>query len=375
MKTVLFTLLLVACCLSTLLGQVMPVDTTNGKLYYILLKDGSHIQGRIIKRDSTMMTVRMKNGQLTYVEKELFSQITDFQPVIADSAAYFTDIKTSGPSQATLSPGQYVITLTDGTTLNGQVLSQDSSRVVLKTKTIGTVYVPAERVVRMERSGVADRYTNLRAIQSIVYPNIVPQYLNLTPTAYQAEKGKAYYRNTMFYFNQFDVGITNNWSIGTGFCLIPSVSFGWLTTKVSVPLGERARIGVQGQYFFGGSDGLLRNSFRTSYVQGIVSLGDSQNNVTFGLGLNAGQGSGGQILTVAFVKKLGPQITLISENQLLLGTGSYVTVGKLGGGVRFDRQRHSFDVSANVPIALGSGRSGFFASVFPVVSYQVRMSK
>ena len=374
MKTVLLFVLLSVLGLAGSVAQNMPVDTTNGRSYYILLKDGSHIHGRIIRSDSIMYVVKPRVGQVTFVEKALFQSISGTAPVSAADLTYYTQTEVTRPGQTTLSPNQYVISLSDGTTLSGQVLSQDSSRVVIKTTTIGTVYVPADRVLRMERGAVANSRSGQRNASNESYPNLFPQYMTFTPTAYQAERGRVYYRNSIVYFNQFDVGITNNWSIGAGFSLFPFIPFGWITTKLSAPLGPRARIGVQGQLFTGAfGERIFYTNVNANFIQGILSLGDSQNNVTFGLGFNADRGVSGRLLTIGVVRKISPQITLISENQLILDQSSSTTF-KLGGGVRLDRRRHSFDFSVNVPIYFGR-YSGPGATLIPWVNYQVRFGK
>ncbi|RYF77722.1 MAG: hypothetical protein EOO39_03230 [Cytophagaceae bacterium] len=378
MKTVLLLVILLLAGAPSVTGQSAPVDTTNGKPYYILLKDGSHIQGRIIKRDSTMYTVRMKNGQLTYVETALFGQISTVAPTMTDTAAYFTQPTyarptASQPRQETVSPSQYEITLTDGTTLNAIVLSQDSSRVVVKTEALGTVYIPARRVVRMERIRAANEPASQQRRTSTGNPNLFPQYLNFLPSAYQAERGRVYFRNSSVYISQFDVGITDNWSVGaTFFTFIPSL-FGSLTTKVSVPVGPRIRLGVQAQLLYGS---LFDRTASTGLFQGIVSIGESQNNVTIGFGSGTNRYSVGQIGSVSIVRKLRPSLTFISENILLFGgSGSGYSVGKLSAGLRFDRARHSFDLSANIPFGRDGIVSGSDFFIFPTASYQVRLGK
>ena len=377
MKTVLLYFVLFGASVATAFAQVTPVDTTTGKPYYILLKDGSHIYGRIVRRDSAMYTVRTRNGQLTYVEKELYSRISGFQPVLADSAAYFTQTTTTQPGQMTTSPGQYVVTLADGTVLTGEVLSQDSSRLVLRTATIGTVYVPAAQVLRLERANAVRRSRRGVIHPEEGYPNLFPQYLNATPTAYQAEPGRFYYRNTMFYVNQFDAGITRNWSLGVGlFTPIVPVLAGWLTTKVSVPLGPRARVGVQGQLLLGTLTLFDTQSFGLNYVQGVVSLGEPQNNFTVGLGTSFGENTNGGLLTVGLVRKIKPLLTFVGEGQLIIGEQAGL-LGRVAGGLRLDRERHSFDLLANILVGTTNSysRSSTSFSVFPWASYQVRLGK
>lgn len=374
MKSVLLTALLLLTSLAGTQAQVTPVDTTTGKPYYILLNDGSHIFGRIVRRDSTMYTVRMRSGQLTYVERELFKAVSGVAPVSADSTVYYiNNAQSTRLTSTTGSPGQYTITLLDGTTLRGQVLSQDTSRVVVQTTNIGTVYVPAGQVVRMERGNVRQARPGLHPAEG--YPNLFPQYMVFTPTAYQAERGRVYYRNSLIYFNQIDAGLTDNWSVGAGFFTpFALVWAGWLSTKVSVPLGPRARIGVQGQYLFGGVTLFRSDAFSTNYVQGLLSLGSSQNNITFGFGRSFSRETDGSILTLGVVHKVGPLVSFISENQLFVGSRG-INSGKAGAGIRLDRQRHSFDISANLLIGLFDSNFRTNANFLPWATYQLRIGQ
>ncbi|MEZ0538603.1 hypothetical protein [Fibrella arboris] len=373
MKTVLLASLLLLVTMAVAWAQAPPVDTTNGKPYYILLTDGSHIQGRIIRRDSMMYTVRMKNGQLTYVEKELLKQLSATAPVSADTAIYYAPLgsvrSVDQPVSTTVSPSTYEITLTDGTRLNAAVISQDSSRVVVKNEALGTVYIPARRVVRMERPRVPELVG--RRESSSGNPNLFPQYLNLLPSAYQAERGRVYYRNTALYFSQFDVGITDNWSVGATFFTFVPTLFGAFTTKLSAPLGPRVRIGIQAQLLYGS---LFDRTTTTGFLQGLVSVGDSQNNITVGVGTGTSGNEPVQLLSVSVVRKIRPSLTFISENMLLLG-GYNVSLGKLGAGLRFDRQRHSFDLSVNIPFGPDGIMAGSNLFFLPSASYQVRIGK
>ncbi len=377
MKTVLFTLLLCLGCMALLPAQIMPVDTTNGKLYYILLRDGSHIHGRIVRQDSTTMVIRMKSGQLTYLETSQFSQLSRDKPASDTSSdVYFVETTSTRPGQTTAVPGSaatntYLITLVDGTMLNGVVVSQDSSRVVVQTAAMGTVTIQADRVARMERVGAAQPPGTYTQLAQRDYSNLFPQYLNFLPTAYQAEKGRLYFRNSAIYISQFDYGINENWSVGASFLTIAPTAFGILSTKFSGPVSDRMRLGVQGQYFYGNLGGL--GSLSAGFVQGIASIGEPENNVTVGLGFSTGRNAS-PVVSVSVVRKLRSSLTLISENLLFTGAGSG-TAGKLSAGLRFNRARHSFDVSGNIPFGgflFGGGGTLLF---YPLGSYQLRIGR
>ncbi len=67
------------------------------------------------------------------------------------------------------------------------------------------------------------------------------------PNGFGLKQGEAYYQNVWILFNQFNVGITKNFSIAGG--TIPLFLFGadafpiWVNAKVSVPLGPKVNFG------------------------------------------------------------------------------------------------------------------------------------
>lgn len=261
---------------------------------------------------------------------------------------------------------QYAITLQDGTKLIGELIRQDSLETVIKTRTMGQVTVKASQIVASEP-------VDGNAAATVGYPNRFPQYLNFTPTAYSAERGRLYYRNSLVFYNQLDYGMTDNWSVGAGVFIGPPITLLSLTTKVSFPVSKAVRLGVQGQYFTGNTFIFNRERFGFSYVQGIASIGTPQRNVTIGLGTILEQGRLGEVtlLTVGIVRKINPTLTFISENRVLVGPDVDVNLF-LSGGLRFDRRRHSFDIAATVAYFPGLGSR---IGLFPYASYQLRIGK
>lgn len=263
---------------------------------------------------------------------------------------------------------RYVVTLRDGSKLVGNLIREDSTETVIQTKNLGqvtlkTIQIASIKTILTDYEGAATRD----------YPNLFPQYLNYTPTAYPTERGRLYYRNSLLFYSQFDYGVTSNWSVGAGLFTIPLTSMLSLNTKVSFPVGKTVRLGVQGQYVAGSVYFLRRERFNFSYVQGIASIGTSQRNVTVGLGTVFDRGELGAIrlLTLGIVRKINLGLTFISENHILLGSDIDANLF-LSGGLRFDRRRHSFDVAVTLPIIPGSNLS---ITLLPYASYQVRIGK
>jgi hypothetical protein len=359
-----------------------PFDTANRKQpYYILLRDGSFIQGRILRQDSTMFTIRLRTGQLSYVEKNLFDRISDQRPAdnpinndIAQPAGMPTPQQptaiTPVPNQP---PGQrqYLFTLRNGTKVRGQLIRQDTIGTIVRTSNLGEVRIPDGQLLRMEMTGSnSGNYGSNNG----PFPNQFPQIMNLTPTAFSVARGKVYYHNYYLYISQFEYGITDNWSVGTTFYSFLPTNLFSIVTKFSVPVSARVRLGASAQY---GVAQLGGEGSGIGFLRGIATFGDTQNNTTIGLGAVAGQGgiSNGGLLTIGTVRKITPRTTLISENQILLGVrgGSSVILPSIG--LRFDRKRHAFDLSVIVPVVTFNRNNSVPFFILPFGAYRLRLSK
>ena len=263
----------------------------------------------------------------------------------------------------------YTVVLRDGTELRDDLLREDSTETVIRTRNLGEVRLRTDQIIRIDRE-------RTRGNDGAAYPNLFPQTMRLAPTAFQAEKGRVYFRNYLLYVSQFDYGITDNWSVGTSFFTVVPTSLFSLNTKVSFPVSNRVRLGVQAQYVGVRFD---RNVEGITYLQGIVTTGDRQNNTTFGLGWSVSNGSLSRnvIGTFGLVRKVSPKLSFITENFVLFGGSGGRTVdftGLLSGGVRFDRRRHAFDVAAYLPVVIGNRWRGPLTPT-PFGSYHLRIGK
>ena len=283
---------------------------------------------------------------------------------------------------------EYVVLLKDGTSLRGEVISQDSVEAVIRTKNLGEVRVPVSEIVKIElrsengpanTSNASDNASQQKTGEPFI--NQFPQTMRLTPTALQAEKGKLYFRNYVLYVSQFEYGINDNWSVSTSFfSFVPTAALS-LNTKFSVPVSSRVRLGVSAQYVGVRTDRIFNSGLYEGigYVQGLVTTGDRQNNTTFGLGWSVSNGelSRNVIGTFGLVRKVSPKLSFISENFVLVGSGVNRTVdfaGLLSGGIRFDRRRHAFDLALYLPLTFFRNTSSPFMLI-PFGSYHLRISK
>lgn len=268
----------------------------------------------------------------------------------------------------------YSIVLKDGTRLRGELVRQDSVEAVIRTRDLGEIRLQSDQIVRIEQVGAQ--------AEGDEFLNLFPQTMRFAPTAFSAEKKKVYFRNYALYVSQFEYGINDNWSVGTTFfTLVPTGLFS-LNTKVSFPVSNRVRLGVNAQYVHARTDAFFFNrvgggsSEGIGYVQGIVTTGDRRNNTTFGAGWSVSNGelSRNLIGTFGIVRKVSPKLTFISENFVLFGQGSIDFAGMLSAGIRFDRRRHAFDLAAYVPLLIGSN-TRTIVTLIPFGSYHLRIGK
>jgi hypothetical protein len=264
----------------------------------------------------------------------------------------------------------YSILLKDGTRLRGELIRQDSSEAIIRTENVGTITVKSEQIVRMEKIGVQ--------ADGEGFPNQFPQTMRILPTAYSAEAGKLYFRNYLISLSQFEYGITDNWSVGTTvYSFLPTNLFS-VNTKLSFPVGQKVRLGINAQYAAIRFPRLFLNGgfAGIGYVQGLVTTGDRQNNATYGLGWSLSNGSFSRNIVGSFglVRKVSPKLTFISENILLFGGNVQGVVATVSAGIRFDRRRHAFDLATYVPLFFGANVETT-ALLFPFASYHLRISK
>ena len=293
-------------------------------------------------------------------------------PLLASAQDDYYQKKTQHPKPS--ARPVYTILLKDGTELRGDVLRQDSTEAVIRTTNLGEVRLRTDQIVRIEQLDARE--------PGGTFVNLFPQTMRIAPTAFSAEKGRVYYHNYWLYFSQFEYGITDNWSVGTTFYVFAPTNLFSLNTKVSFPVADRVRLGINAQYAAIRSDGFIINGSRgmlegISYVQGIATTGDRQNNATFGIGatVSNGQVSRNLIGTFGIVRKVSPKLTFISENFVLIGGGAKVGfAGILSGGIRFDRRRHAFDLAAYIPLIVGPNIKSAITFI-PYGSYHLRIGR
>lgn len=369
MKTVLLFLLLGP---GTLLAQMMKISPSDvqRRNSYLVMRDGSVVKGKVIRQDSTIITIKRRDGDLSFVEADQVVQILPNRP---------TEMERQ-PVSGAMTDQQTIFVFKDGTRIGGTFIRRDSTMITVRKRNGQLTYFEPELLLRVDT--VRTDLASGDGADDGVFTNRFPLWLLTGQTAFNAEKGRFYYRNTLAVLNEFDYGITRNWSIGASFITpityLALVDFyalnGFLPnnsrlfTKVSVPLGERFRVGINVEYqdrpYSSTNRGVLT-------YQALATIGSSQRNVTVGAGLidrgnrryyvaqppysstlsaYVDQHIPNQLfLTLGIMQKVGPGLTLISDNRINPGpyNSLYYDNGErvsVSFAFRIDRRRHAFDL-------------------------------
>ncbi|MFD2574120.1 hypothetical protein ACFSUS_26020 [Spirosoma soli] len=360
MKTVLLVLLLSPCLVWAQVFKITPQDTER-KQSYLIMRDGTVMRGQVIRQDSTIISVRRRNGDMSFVEADQVLSITGERPM---SSATTVSAQTSTPST--------VFVMKDGARVEGTFVKRDSTMITVRRRNGQLTFFEPELLARVDTVRM-ETFT----ASSQGFTNRFSPWLLSGLTAYNAEKGRFYYRNTWLLLNEFDYGITSFWSVGARFIApIPYLVYAdtyygtgqyWesasrLFTKLSVPLGQSFRLGINAMYQ-ANQRYMYTNSRGTWTLQALATIGSSQRNVTVGYGiavprakLQTGFGPGGGLytrfdnqtfLSLGIMQKVSRGLTLLSDNRFNLGDQySIYNEERVSASfaLRIDRRRHAFDL-------------------------------
>jgi len=172
----------------------------------------------------------------------------------------------------------YKIELNDGSIFIGNILQQDSVNLVLRTSSIPKIEIPVSKIKSIDEVDKSNFKNDI-----YWYPNPHATRYFYGPSAIGLKKGEGYYQNTYLVLNSFNVGITDNISIGGGLELISTFAerdpIFFITPKVSFKVAEKFHAGGGVLYArIPGGFGSLGTVFATG------TYGTTDNNITGSLG-------------------------------------------------------------------------------------------
>lgn len=214
----------------------------------------------------------------------------------------------------------YRIETNNGNEFIGKIIAQDLQTVRLRTEALGEITI---------------RKVDIREIEDVSAHRIIggtlwfdnPQATRYfwQPNGYGVKKGEAYYQNVWVLFNQFTLGVSDNFSIGAG--MVPLFLFGgaptpiWANAKFSVPV-KPGQLNLGGGVLAGtviGNDGDEATSSGFGVAYGISTFGSRDKNfsIGFGYGFAGGDWASKPTISLSAMVRTGPRGYLLTENYYL----------------------------------------------------------
>ena len=241
----------------------------------------------------------------------------------------------------------YQITLNDGSTISGKLVSTNDKEVVIQTGSMGEVRLQKENIRTMTQ---VSSYNEKES--GIWFTNPNPSKYLIGSSAIPMEKKSGYYQNTWVFVSSFGYGITENISISAGFEIVSLLAGGdgpfafFINPKATFKIAEN---------FYAGANILYVNTIRTidefgglGTLNGFATYGNKNNNVTCGLGWGWANGefSSKPVITISGMARVSKRIGFVSENWIIPGIGDgggYY--GIFSYGIRFLGEKTSIDLA------------------------------
>lgn len=235
----------------------------------------------------------------------------------------------------------------DGNIYIGNLITEDSLTLGLKTDRLGVVNIPLADINSRTELSEAKKVEG-----QFWLPNPQSSRYFWSPNGYGLEKGTAYYQNIWILYNQVSVGISDNFSLGVG--MLPLFLFAGASTpvfivpKISIPV-VRDKFNVGTGAFLGTVLGEETGWFGLLY--GTTTVGSRDRNLSLGLayGFSQDQWMKKPILNLSSMIRVSPKGYLITENYIIPGVDGTVVIFSLGG--RSIIRRIGLDYSLWMPLS------------------------
>jgi len=223
----------------------------------------------------------------------------------------------------------YQIETTDGNTYVGQVISSDSTKIILKTVKLGEI-----SLLKSDISKKTVLESNQLKGDNIWLDNPQSTRYFFSPNGYGLKKGEGYYQNIWVLMNSFAVGVNDYISLGGGiiplFLFAGSPTPAYITAKVSIPV-VKDKVNLGAGLLAGSVLGEPDTSFGIFY--GLATVGSKDKNVTVGMGyaFASNSGTSAPMFNLNAMIRVGPKGYLLTENYLFTNGSSTVLLLSFGG--------------------------------------------
>ena len=223
----------------------------------------------------------------------------------------------------------YHIETMDGNTYMGQILSQDSVKILFNSDKLGEISIFKTNIKKMNT-------IDMKKIKDGQYWFDNPQATRyfFSPNAYGLKAGEGYYQNVWVLVNSFAVGITDYISIGGG--LVPLFLFAgsptpvWFTPKFSIPI-SKDKVSIGAGALLGTVVGGEDSGFGILY--GISTFGSKDNNMSVGLGYGyaGGEWAKSPMINLNAMIRTGARGYFLTENYFIKTGNTTTVIFTIGG--------------------------------------------
>ena len=240
------------------------------------------------------------------------------------------------------------VKLRDGSTVYGQVISDDPSRLVVKTvggAELSVQHDQIETITRVSGSVVGAEFWLDDAVDSKLF---------LGPTGRALKRGQAYFAIDTLILPVLQVGVTDRFSVGFGAPFYGLLKTAWITPKFQLYRGDRLAVSSGVLHLFVPDFGI------GGYGYTVATVGTPHGAVTFGGGLLYGRDgdrtASTPMFTIGGERRLGRRSKFITENYVF--DGGVIT----SFGTRLIFNRTSWELGVLVPLVDGGSLPGVFVN-------------
>ena len=310
--------------------------------HIVTLKDGTVLKGRIIKQEKKRI---------------------DFQDELVGNVSFRA--KEVASMEKVEPQDFYLITLMNGTSLQGKIINRKEKEIDVETTTLGTVTVDLSKIKNIK----AIIPSNFKDGKYWFTTHIDAHYV-FTPSAIPLHPGEAFFQNTLGAFNSFNVGITKNFSCFGGL-VIPAAAFIAPTLNFKITNAVHAGLGIFAfdisykpygsaafaQITFGNRNANLTLGGAYGFIAGIQRYYYSSRVEKIEMGL----------LSVSAMKRLTPKYAIVTENWFTPTEG----ISAFTGCFRWMGEKNSFDfgVAAVSISARIAGKRNDIVTAIPFISF------
>ncbi len=263
------------------------------------------------------------------------------------------------------------IILTNGKKIEGTILAKSREFLLVRTTKSDTIQIEPKKIL-----GIVPIQSNEANKE---FPEFETQFgfkYFLFNTAIPVGEKKWFYSNQYLIISNFNYGITKKLSAGISFFTFNPTTLFSPKLKFTFNPEAKVKLAITAQYLYvqiwKSSTGY--ENFNYGFVQAIMTIGN-KNNFTLSVG-KAISKSGldqGYVATIGLAKRISPTLSLITENNILIGTDRHFTLGLLSAGLRLDRKKHSFDFGVFAFAIVD--RLDVFTRPLPFISYNLKLSR